>query len=126
MTARPLRKILVVDDQHGIRSLLGLTLGKIGGFTLRSCASGEEALREAREFAPDLLLLDLNMPGLDGVQTLEGLRAQGIATPVVFFTVSASPQDVARYAALGALGTIPKPFDPLKLGKQVLAIWEAA
>lgn len=123
---RPLRKILLVDDHHDIRSLLGLTLGKIGGFTLRSCSSGEEAVREVREFAPDLLLLDLRMPGLDGVQTLEKMRAKGLDTPVIFFTSSASPQDIARYASLGALGTIPKPFDPLKLGRQVLALWEAA
>ena len=120
-----LRKILLVDDERVIRSIVGLALGKIGGFTLHVCDSGEQATADAAGFVPDLLLLDVKMPGMDGIATLQRLRDAGIQAPAIFLTAKADPRDVARYAALGALGTIPKPFDPLKLGRQILALWEA-
>ena len=123
MPAPPLSKILLVDDQRDIRSIAQLALGKLGGFQLHACASGEEALREAATFAPDLLLLDVSMPGMDGTATLARLREQGVDVPAVFFTARASNDDVERYRALGAIGTIPKPFDPLKLGKQLRELW---
>jgi len=119
----PLARILLVDDQRDIRSIAQLALGKLGGFTLRACASGEEALRDAQGFAPDLVLLDVNMPVLDGMATLSGLRERGITVPAVFFTARLNPDDMARYAKLGAIGTIAKPFDPLKLGQQLRGLW---
>jgi DNA-binding response OmpR family regulator len=122
MTSR-LSRILLVDDQRDIRSIVGLALGKIGGFKVHVCASGEEALASAQEFAPDLLLLDLSMPVLDGVATLKELRARGLEAPAVFFTARMKASDVERYRELGVLGVIPKPFDPLKLGAQLREIW---
>jgi two-component system OmpR family response regulator len=119
----PLRRILLVDDQRVMRSIAELSLGKLGGFILRICASGEEALETAVEFAPDLLMLDMNMPQLNGVQTLEQLRALGITAPVVFFTVKVEAPDIERFNGLGALGVIAKPFDPLKLPAQLKALW---
>ena len=123
MPPPPLARILLVDDQRDIRSIAQLALGKLGGFTLHACASGEDALREAGGFSPDLLLLDVSMPGLDGTATLARMREMGIAVPAVFFTARASSDDVARYEALGAIGTIPKPFDPLKLAGQLRELW---
>lgn len=122
MTTR-LSRILLVDDQRDIRSIVGLALGKIGGFKVHVCASGEEALASAKDFAPDLLLLDLSMPVLDGVATLKELRARGLEAPAVFFTARLKASDVERYRELGVLGVIPKPFDPLKLGAQLREIW---
>ena len=119
----PLRRILLVDDQRVMRSIAELSLGKLGGFIVRICASGEEALETAVEFAPDLLMLDVNMPQLNGVQTLEQLRALGITAPVVFFTVKVEAPDIERFNGLGALGVIAKPFDPLKLPAQLKALW---
>jgi CheY-like chemotaxis protein len=119
----PLRRILLVDDQRVMRSIAELSLGKLGGFIVRICASGEEALETAVEFAPDLLMLDMNMPQLNGVQTLEQLRALGITAPVVFFTVKVEAPDIERFNGLGALGVIAKPFDPLKLPAQLKALW---
>jgi CheY-like chemotaxis protein len=124
MTATKLSRILLVDDQRDIRSIVGLALGKIGGFKVRVCESGEEALANAAEFAPDLLLLDLSMPVMDGVATLKALRARGLAAPAVFFTARLQPKDVDRYRDLGVLGVIPKPFDPLKLGAQLRELWK--
>ncbi len=123
-SARPLARILLVDDQRDIRSIVGLALGKIGRFQLHLCSSGEEALASAKEFAPDLLLLDLSMPVLDGVATLKALRAKGLEAPAVFFTARLDEKDVERYRHLGVLGVIRKPFDPLKLGAQLREMWK--
>jgi two-component system OmpR family response regulator len=124
MTAATLARILLVDDQRDIRSVVGLALGKIGGFKVKVCASGEEALASAKEFVPDLLLLDMSMPVMDGVATLKGLRASGLQAPAVFFTARMKPEEVGRYEELGVLGVIPKPFDPLKLGAQLRDLWK--
>lgn len=119
-------RILLVDDQYDIRSIVGMALGKIGGFTVHVCHSGEQALDNAPTFAPDLLLLDVSMPVLDGVATLQHLRARGVTAPAIFFTSRAEPADRARYASAGALGTIQKPFDPLRLRRQILQLWTEA
>jgi DNA-binding response OmpR family regulator len=124
MTARKLSKILLVDDQRDIRSIVGLALGKIGKFEVHVCASGEEALAAGPEFGPDLLLLDLSMPVMDGMATLKGLRELGIDAPAIFFTARLKPADVVSYRELGVLGVIPKPFDPLKLGAQLREMWK--
>ena len=123
MNAIKLQRILLVDDQRDIRSIVGLALGKIGGFQVKVCESGEEALASVDAFVPDLLLLDLSMPVLDGVGTLKALRARGLQAPAVFFTARLHPKDAERYRDLGVLGVIPKPFDPLKLGAQLREIW---
>lgn len=125
MNARALPRVLLVDDQREIRSIVQLGLGKIGRFELRACESGRQALAEAPDFKPDLLLLDFNMPDLDGVATLEALRKAGIDAPAIFFTARAGKAEQERYRAAGALGTIPKPFDPLRLGAQVMALWQS-
>lgn len=122
MAAASLRRILLVDDQREIRSIVEFALGKVGRFDLRSCSSGAQALAEGPAFVPDLLLLDMNMPGLDGIATLEALRALGVGAPAIFFTSRAGASDLARYRLAGALGTIAKPFDPLKLAAQIRAL----
>jgi two-component system, OmpR family, response regulator len=123
MTKPPFQRVLHVDDQQDIRGIVGLALGKIGGYTVKSCGSGEEAIAEAPGFAPDLLLLDMNMPGMDGLMLLKRLREAGVATPAVFFTAKSNPGDLEVYRAAGAIGTVSKPFDPLKLGRQLVDIW---
>ena len=124
MTERKLTKILLVDDQRDIRSIVGLALGKIGKFEVQVCSSGEEALAAAPGFGPDLLLVDMSMPVMDGVATLQGLRERGIEAPAIFFTARLKPADVESYRELGVLGVIPKPFDPLKLAAQVREMWK--
>jgi two-component system OmpR family response regulator len=101
-----------------------LALGKIGGFSVCSCSSGEEALAAAADFGPELLLIDMSMPGMDGMDLLVRMREAGVAAPAIFFTARINPSDLERYRAAGAIGTVSKPFDPLKLGKQIIRIWE--
>ncbi len=123
MSPPALKKVLLVDDQRDIRSIASLSLGKIGGFTLRACASGQEALDCALEFAPDLLLLDVSMPGMDGMATLDRMRTLGVSAPAIFFTARIGPEELARQLSHGAIGMIPKPFDPLKLAHQIQEMW---
>ena len=123
MTQAPFKRILHVDDQPDIRGIVKLALGKIGGFEVCSCGSGAEALAAAPGFAPELLLIDMSMPGMDGMDLLARLRDAGVTVPAIFFTARSNPSDMERYRAAGAIGTLPKPFDPLKLGRQIAQVW---
>ncbi|EFH13357.1 response regulator [Teichococcus cervicalis] len=126
MSEAALSRILYVEDDDDVRHLAGFALKAVGGFTVEACASGPEALEKAAGFAPQLLLLDVMMPGMDGPTTLERLRAlPGLAaTPAVFMTAKVQPQEVARYRALGSLDVISKPFDPMALPAALRALWD--
>jgi CheY-like chemotaxis protein len=123
MAKAPFSRILHVDDQPDIRGIVKLALGKLGGFNVLSCSSGEDALAAAPGFAPELLLIDMNMPGMDGMALLTRFREAGVGVPAIFFTARINPSDLERYRAAGAIGTLSKPFDPLKLGRQITQIW---
>ena len=125
MTPQELSRILYVEDDDDIREVARLALEAVGGFTLAVCASGEEALAAAPGFQPQLLLLDVMMPGMDGPATLAGLRRLPVTadTPAIFMTAKVQPEEVARYRALGAFEVIPKPFDPLTLADEIRAVW---
>ncbi len=128
MSPRPLQRILLVDDAPEIRAIASLVLSRKGGYTVETAASGAEALEKVGLFAPDLILLDNTMGGMDGPTTLAGLRnLPALAkTPVVFLTASSQEDERARFASLGALGVIPKPFDPLFLPAEVERLWALA
>ncbi|MGP7735536.1 response regulator [Oceanimonas smirnovii] len=123
-----LERILYVEDDEDIGDIARLTLEMVGGFTVLLCASGEQALAEAAAFAPDMMLLDVMMPGMDGPGTLAALRRQPALAqvPAVFMTAKMQPQEIAAYKALGAVDVIAKPFDPMALPEQIRAIWRAA
>ncbi len=121
-----LQRILCVEDEPDIQAVARMALELVGGFEVRVCGSGEDALRELQDWVPDLVLLDVMMPGMDGPGTLKALRERpGLAQlPVAFMTAKVQPGEVAQYRALGALDVIAKPFDPMTLSDQVRAIWE--
>jgi len=123
--AKNLERILYVEDEDDIRMLAAMALQAVGGFEVQPCASGAEALAQAPGAAPDLLLLDVMMPGMDGPSTLKALRAVDAtsSTPVVFMTAKVQAAEVAHYRSLGALGVIAKPFDPMTLAEQLRALW---
>jgi CheY-like chemotaxis protein len=120
------KTVLYVDDEPDIREVVEMSLSVTGGLNVHTCASGEQALDEISRIAPDLILLDVMMPGLDGPSTLQRIRTMPRfeRTPVVFMTAKALPQEVARFKSLGAVAVIPKPFDPISLSRQLLSIWE--
>lgn len=116
-----LRRILCAEDEPDIRAVARLALERVGGFELLVCASGQEALDKAGAFGPDLILLDVMMPGLDGPATLARLRAEPAtaAIPVVFLTAKVQPSEIEHYYSLGALAVIAKPFDPMNLAARL-------
>jgi CheY-like chemotaxis protein/HPt (histidine-containing phosphotransfer) domain-containing protein len=113
--------ILHVDDEPDIREVVELSLGLDPDFTVRSCGSGKEALAVAAEWQPDFILLDVMMPVMDGPATLVQLRenARTASIPVIFMTARAQAREVDRFRSLGAVGVIPKPFDPMTLAAAV-------
>ena len=121
-----LQKILYVEDEADIRKIAKLALEEVGGLKVLICASGQEAIDKAPGFQPDIILLDVMMPGMDGPDTLEALHELPDLkdTPAVFLTAKAMPVEVKRYKKLGALDVIAKPFDPMTLADRVKEIWE--
>ena len=120
-----LTRILHVDDEPDIQAVTALALEVLGGFTVESCGSGAEALERAESFRPDLIILDVMMPGMDGPATLQELRQRPslAEVPVIFMTAKVQTQEVEHYLGLGASGVITKPFDPESLSGEVQAIW---
>lgn len=121
-----LERILYVEDEPDIQAVAKLALEMVGGFQVMICSSGQEALDKVEDFAPDLILLDVMMPGMDGPTTLQRLRADTVTAviPVIFLTAKVQPTEVAQFQAMGALDVIPKPFDPMNLATRVRQIWE--
>ncbi|HSF38992.1 MAG TPA: response regulator [Thermoanaerobaculia bacterium] len=120
-----LRRILFVEDDPDIRTVATMALEAVGGFSVLACDSGVQAVEKAPAFGPDLVLLDVMMPGLDGPATLEALRRlpEIRKTPVVFMTARVQTHEVARYKEMGAADVIAKPFDPMALSDTVRSIW---
>ena len=123
-----LKRILYVEDEPDIQAVAKLALEAIGGFTVEICSSGQEALDKAPSWAPQLILMDVMMPGMDGPSTLKKMREipSLSATPVIFMTAKVQPPEVQEYKAIGALDVIPKPFDPMTLAAHVSRIWAQA
>jgi len=128
MNSETLSRILYVEDEPDIQAVAKLALEAVGGFTLEVCSSGQEALEKAEAFAPQLMLLDVMMPQMDGPTTMKKLREipalSGV--PTIFMTAKVQPQEVKEYKELGALEVIAKPFDPMTLASDINDIWKRA
>ena len=124
-TAKRLSRVLFIEDDADIRHVAKMALERIGGLDVLACASAEEALKSATQFHPDLVLLDVMMPEMDGPATLAKLRLlPGLElTPVIFMTAKVQPGEIAHLKSLGALEVITKPFDPMLLASRLAEIW---
>lgn len=124
--SEPLNKILHIEDEPDIQEITKMALETVGGFTVKTCGSGDQALAEAQDFKPDLFLLDVMMPGMDGPTTFQKLqRLAGLENiPVVFMTAKVMESEVRRFLDIGAIGVLPKPFDPMTLPDQLREIWD--
>lgn len=120
-----LEKILYVDDEPDISEIVKLSLERLGGYEVSVCGNGKQALEMAPGFAPDMILLDVMMPEMDGPTTLQELRKleQFNEVPVVFVTAKVQPYEIEHFREIGAADVIAKPFDPLTLSDQVERIW---
>lgn len=124
---RPLKRILHIEDVPSIQIVTRIALERIGGFEVLSCASAQAALAEVRAFAPDLILLDVMLPQMDGIELLRQLA--GLVdlqqTPVVLLTGHLERERLTELQQMGVREVLQKPFDPLQLTAQLRAIWEA-
>jgi len=120
-----MNRVLHVEDEPDIREVALMALEFVGGMTVMQAGSGLEALQQARTFVPELILMDVMMPGMDGPSTLAELRKspETASIPVIFMTAKVQSQEVDRYRAMGAMDVIPKPFDPMTLPDQIREIW---
>lgn len=114
-------RILHVDDEPDIREIVDMSLSLNPDFQVRACGSGAEAIEAAAEWSPELILLDVMMPRMDGPTTLSHLRKNPRTAdiPVVFMTARAQSREIEQFIALGAQGVISKPFDPMTLAFEV-------
>jgi CheY-like chemotaxis protein len=122
---KELQRITYVEDEPHIREIVQLALEELGGFTLHVCESGPEALDTAPIFHPDLVLLDVMMPGMNGIQTFRSLKELPAMseTPIIFVTAKAQKHEIQQYKSLGAADVIAKPFNPITLPADIQAIW---
>ncbi len=121
-------QILHVEDDTDIREIAKISLEFSGGISVTQCCTGEEALIVAQDIVPDLLLLDVMMPGMDGMQTLKKLREMPHLkeVPVIFLTARVLPSEEKELLVLGAEKVIIKPFDPLTLSSEVQSVLSQA
>ena len=119
-------KILYVEDEADIRAIAEFAL-EDECFEIVFCESGEQALARAPNFQPNVILLDVMMPGMDGPTTLKNLRQiPGLQDiPIIFLTAKVQPDEIKSFIALGALAVIAKPFDPMSLADQIRSIIDA-
>lgn len=122
---RKLQRIVHVEDDESIRAIAKVALERVGSFTLLSCASGDEALEKTAQFAPDMILLDVMMPGLDGPTTLKKLRETMDLTEIaiVFITAKVQSSEIEYYKSIGACNVVLKPFDVMTLSEQLGKYW---
>jgi two-component system, OmpR family, response regulator len=126
MSVPALKRVLYVDDDADIREIVQMSLSLDGELSVGLSDGGERALTKMRDERPDLVMLDVMMPGLDGPSILARMRADEALRhiPVIFMTAKTNSSEVARFRDLSAIGVIAKPFDPMALGSQVRALWK--
>jgi CheY-like chemotaxis protein len=117
-------RALLIDDEEDIRKIGRMSLTAVGKIPTVVAASAAEGLALARAEPPDVILMDVMMPGMDGPTALGELRRDPRLAhiPVVFMTARVQRTDVERYLSLGVLGVIQKPFDPMTLAAEVLRL----
>lgn len=118
-------RVMHVEDDQSIQDVARVALEIVGGFQVCTCSSGQEALDKFTAFAPQLVLLDVMMPGMDGPTTLKQLQQMFDLrqVPVVFMTAKVQASEIESYKALGASDVVVKPFDPMTLSSQIRQIW---
>jgi CheY-like chemotaxis protein len=123
-----IQSVLMVDDEEDIRTIGQIALQEVGGWKAVLASSGPEGLEVAARERPDVILLDMMMPGMDGQTTLARFRGSPATAsiPVIFMTAKAQRDEIQRYIAAGAAGVIVKPFDPMTLADEIRRILGAS
>ena len=116
-----LKKILYVEDDEDIAEVTVMTLADIGGFEVKHCFSGKLALEILPEYKPQLVLMDVMMPEMDGTETVKAIRKmpEWKNIPIIFMTAKIQHNEQREYLRLGAIGVIVKPFDSMALCENI-------
>lgn len=119
-----MRRILIIDDEFDIRAVAELALKAVGGWQVSTAASGSEGLEKASAEQPDVILLDVMMPDMDGIATFNALQANPVtqSIPVILLTAKVQAADQRRFAELGVRAIITKPFKAMKLPTQISSV----
>lgn len=125
MPALPLTRICYVEDDPDIQRIVRMSLERIGKMTVEVVSDSTRAVEAIRAFKPELVMLDWMMPVMDGPAVFRAMREQPDlqGLPVVFITAKASQREMDELRAMGAAGTVSKPFSPKELPEQLRAIW---
>jgi two-component system, OmpR family, alkaline phosphatase synthesis response regulator PhoP len=117
-----MKRILIIDDEYDIRAVAELTLKSVGGWQVITAASGSEGLVLATAEQPDVILLDVMMPEMDGIATFRALQGNPTtqSIPVILLTAKVQAADQRRFAELGVQAIITKPFKAMKLPGQIM------
>ena len=121
-----LTRLILVEDDPDIRKVVQVIFQSAGGLEFLICSSGEELLANASRFNPQLILLDVMMPGMDGISAFKALqKVPDLASvPVIFMTAKVQAAEIESYKKLGALDVIQKPFEPMSLVQLIRDIWK--
>ena len=127
MPEQPLNRICYVEDDVDIQRIVRMSLERVGKMTVEIVGDSTRAVEAIIAFKPDLVLLDWMMPVMDGPAVLRKMRehAETEHLPVVFITAKASQRELDELLAMGAVGTISKPFSPTNLPDQLRSIWHS-
>ena len=123
-----MHRVLIIDDEDDIREVASLTLETTAGWDVTTAASGAEGMQMAADQQPDLILLDVMMPEMDGPTTFREMRKSAATAdiPVILLTAKVQGVDQRRFADLGVAAVLFKPFDPMTLAQQIADVlhWE--
>ena len=121
-----LKNILYIEDEIDIQTIAKFALEEVGGYKVTVFSSGQEGVEKALILKPDLILLDVMMPEMDGPTTLKKLRETPVGKdiPIIFMTAKVQKEEIQKLKELGVLDVIAKPFEPMTLSDEVLGIWE--
>lgn len=123
---RDLKKILYAEDETDVQTIVEVSIWSTSSYQIKICDNGKLLLDCVEEYDPDLILLDVMMPEMDGITTLENLQANEKTKdiPVIFITAKAQSHEVKLFNESGVIGVITKPFDPMTLSATITEFWE--
>ena len=126
MGNRPLTKLIIIDDDPDILQIAKYSLEDMKGVSIKYCDSGQEGIKEALFFLPDLILVDVMMPNMDGIAFIKVMRLIPILSkiPVAFLTAKIQKEDLEQYYAMGIKEVITKPFDPITFPAEIQKLWD--
>ena len=124
MPVPTIKKVLMADDDADIRKICNLSLSAVGKWQVVLAATGAEAVAKAKEEIPGLILLDVMMPGVDGVTAYHQIKEVPALkdVPVILITAKVQPEELEKYMGLGVAGVIMKPFDPMRLPGEIMRL----